>query len=132
MEREHYPTDLTDAQWEMIDGLLPPPASRGRPREVSRRDVVNAVLYVNRTGCQWRALPHDFPHWKTVYNIFWEWRTSGVWQASSMLIYLEGAHHHATECVRWPSLRLYRTASKTEPKLQLADEQWLLMADLFP
>lgn len=80
MEREHYPSDLTDAQWETVEWLLPPPARRGRPREVSHREVVNAVLYVNRTGCQWRALPHDFPCWKTVYNIFWEWRNTGVWQ----------------------------------------------------
>jgi len=80
MERDHYPSDLSDAQWETIEWLLPPPARRGRPREVLHREVVNAVLYVNRTGCQWRALPHDFPCWKTVYNIFWEWRNTGVWQ----------------------------------------------------
>lgn len=80
MEREHYPSDLSDAQWQVMENLLPAPKRRGRPRTVNLRDVVDAVLYVNRTGCQWRALPHDFPHWKTVYNIFWTWRTNGVWE----------------------------------------------------
>lgn len=81
MEREHYPSDMTDAQWNIITKLIPPPSRWGRPQEIERREVVNAVLYVNRTGCQWRALPHDFPHWKTVYNIYWEWRNTGVWEA---------------------------------------------------
>lgn len=80
MEREYYPSDLTDAQWKLIQRLLPPPAGRGRPRELDRREVVDAILYVNRTGCQWRALPHDFPHWKSVYNIFWQWRNDGTWE----------------------------------------------------
>jgi putative transposase len=53
----------------------------GRPREVCRRRVINAILYVNRTGCQWRQLPRDFPNWRTVYDLFWHWRLHGVWQA---------------------------------------------------
>lgn len=80
MEREHYPSDLTDAQWKLMENLLPAPSHRGHPREVDRREVVNAILYVNRTGCQWRAVPHDFPHWKTVYNLFWQWRNNGLWR----------------------------------------------------
>ena len=59
--------------------LLPQAAKRGR-RPIDRRWVINAILYVNRTGCQWRQLPHDFPKWKTVYTIFWRWRKAGVWQ----------------------------------------------------
>lgn len=78
MEREDYPSDLTGAQRETNEKLLPPAKRRGRRREVSRRDVVDARLYANRTGCQWRAVPHDFPHWKTVYNLFWEWRNAGT------------------------------------------------------
>ena len=76
---EQYPSDLRDGQWQVLRGLLPPPAKRGR-RPICRRLILNAILYVNRTGCQWRALPHDFPKWKTVYTIFWRWRRDGVWQ----------------------------------------------------
>jgi putative transposase len=76
---EHYPSDLTDGQWQVLRRLLPKRAKRGR-RPICRRWVVNAILYVNRTGCQWRSLPHDFPKWKTVYTIFWRWRQKGVWQ----------------------------------------------------
>jgi putative transposase len=76
---EHYPSDLTDEQWQVVRRLLPKPAKRGR-RPICRRLILNAILYVNRTGCQWRAVPHDFPKWKTVYTIFWRWRRDGIWQ----------------------------------------------------
>jgi putative transposase len=79
MDRTNYPSDVTDEQWQIIRKLLPPKKKRGRP-PVDRRAIVNAILYVNRTGCQWRALPHDFPKWKTVYTVFWRWRKDGVWQ----------------------------------------------------
>jgi putative transposase len=79
MSRKNYPSDVTDGQWQIIRRLLPKKSKRGR-KPIDRREVVNAILYVNRTGCQWRALPHDFPHWKTVYNTFWRWRKDGVWQ----------------------------------------------------
>jgi putative transposase len=78
--RRAYPSDLTDEQWEIIQPLLPPRAQRGRPRELDLREVLNAIFYVNRTGCQWRALPHDFPKWNSVYGYFWSWREQGVWQ----------------------------------------------------
>jgi putative transposase len=76
---EQYPSDLTDGQWQVLRGLLPKQSIRGR-RPICRRRILNAILYVNRTGCQWRALPHDFPKWKTVYTIFWRWRRDGIWQ----------------------------------------------------
>jgi putative transposase len=79
MSRTNYPSDLSDRQWQIIRWLLPKRSKRGR-KPADRRAVVNAILYVNRTGCQWRALPHDFPNWKTVYNTFWRWRQDGVWQ----------------------------------------------------
>lgn len=79
MSKLHYFSDLSDKQWEVIKSLLPKPARRGR-KPIDRRKILNAILYVNRTGCQWRALPHDFPNWKTVYNIFWNWRNEGLWQ----------------------------------------------------
>jgi putative transposase len=74
-----YPSDVTDGQWQVLRKFLPRPARLGRP-PLDRRLIVNAVLYLNRTGCQWRALPHDFPKWKTVYTIFRRWRLDGVWQ----------------------------------------------------
>jgi putative transposase len=74
-----YPTDLTDGQWKLIQPLLPKVTRRGRP-PIDRRRILNAILYVVRTGCQWRMLPREFPHWKTVYNCFWLWRRSGLWQ----------------------------------------------------
>lgn len=74
-----YPSDLTDGQWRIIRRLLPRWTGRGR-KPICRRWVLNAVMYVMRTGCQWRQLPHDFPHWKTVYNIFWNWRNDGTWE----------------------------------------------------
>jgi putative transposase len=79
MSRQHYPSDLTEAQWQIIKHLLPKRHRRGRP-PIDRREIINAILYVNRTGCQWRALPHDFPNWKTVYTVFWRWRNDGTWQ----------------------------------------------------
>src|SRR5580704_13121455 len=80
MERQ-YPSDLTDDQWQFIEPLLPKPSRVGRPRTVCRRRVIDAILYVVRTGCQWRQLPHDFPKWRTVYDMFWHWRLGSVWQS---------------------------------------------------
>ena len=74
-----YPSDLTDRQWQIIRQLFPPRCRRGRPR-IDRRRVVNAILYVARTGCQWRMLPKEFPKWSTAYGIFWKWRNDGTWQ----------------------------------------------------
>jgi transposase len=76
--RQAYPSDLTDAQWELIKGIVPAPKPGGRPAKHSRREVLNALLYVERTGCQWRALPHDLPPWKLVYWYLMEWRSNGV------------------------------------------------------
>lgn len=75
-----YPTDLNDAQWEILEPLLPAAHSGGRPRSVAPRAVVNAILYVLSAGCAWRLLPHDFPKWKTVYHYFRQWRNEGIWQ----------------------------------------------------
>lgn len=77
--KRHYASDLTDRQWQVIRQLLPKPSRRGR-KPICRRWVINAILYVTRTGCQWRMLPAEFPNWSTVYGIFWHWRNEGVWQ----------------------------------------------------
>ena len=63
MERESYPTDLTDEQWEILQRLIPPAKPGGRPRKTNVREVLNAIFYLLRSGCAWRLLPHDFPPW---------------------------------------------------------------------
>jgi putative transposase len=80
MEGQHYSSDLSDEQWQLIEPLLPGPSNVGAPRTVDRRRVIEAILYVNRSGCAWRLLPHDFPKWRTVYGLFWAWRIGGTWQ----------------------------------------------------
>jgi putative transposase len=75
-----YPSDLSDAQWAVIEPLIPPAWPGGRPREVDMRRVVNALFYRTREGCTWRALPHDFPPWKTAYNYFQWFNADGTWQ----------------------------------------------------
>lgn len=76
--RQPYPSDMTDAQWELLADLFPE-AQTGRPREVSIPDVVDAIFYVNRTGVQWRYLPHDYPRWDVVYSYFRKWGKDGTW-----------------------------------------------------
>jgi putative transposase len=76
--RQPYPSDMTDAQWELLADLFPE-AKTGRPREVSIPDVVDAIFYVNRTGVQWRYLPHDYPRWDVVYSYFRTWGKDGTW-----------------------------------------------------
>jgi putative transposase len=79
--RKSYPTDLTDEQWSLLEPLVPgEEAKSGRPREVDFREVINAILYLNRSGCQWDMLPHDLPPKSTVYDYFAKWRDDGTWQ----------------------------------------------------
>jgi putative transposase len=77
--RKPYPSDLTDEQWATIEPLIPV-YEVGRPREVDMREVLNAILYLNRSGCPWDMLPHDLPPKSTVYDHFARWRDDGTWQ----------------------------------------------------
>jgi len=79
MGRRPYPSDVSDEQWAVLEPLLPAAKKRGRPREVNLREVVNGIVYLNRTGCQWRALPHDLPPWPTVHDYYRRFRRAGVW-----------------------------------------------------
>ena len=76
--RKPYPTDLTDEQWALLAPLLPPAKAGGRPRSANLREVVNALLYLLRTGCPWRHLPHDLPPWGTVWAYYRQWRDDGT------------------------------------------------------
>ena len=80
MTRQAYPSDLSDREWQVLEPLLPPPKPGGRPLKYSRREVVNAIRYVLRTGCAWRMLPHDLPPWRTVFHYFHTWRRDGTWE----------------------------------------------------
>ena len=77
MTRRAYPTDLTDAQWAQIAPFLPT-YTRGRRRTYPLREIFNALLYLDRTGCQWRMLPHDFPPHASVFDLFTKWKRAGV------------------------------------------------------
>jgi putative transposase len=77
-ERKPYPTDLTDEQWDIIAPLLPK-KTRGRPPIHARREMINALLYIVRTGCAWRMLPHDLPPWEAVYAFWRSLIAGGVW-----------------------------------------------------
>lgn len=75
-----YPSDVTDAEWDVITPLLPKALSGGRPRTAVLRHVVNAIFYVSRSGCAWRMLPTDFPPYQTVYHYFRAWKKDGTWE----------------------------------------------------
>lgn len=75
-----YESDLTDEQWEIIEKHLPPPSDDGRPRKYHFREIFNGITYVEKTGCQWRQLPKDFPPWRSVYNYFREWSKAGIFE----------------------------------------------------
>lgn len=80
MKRKPYPSDVTDAQWLLLESLLPRASRRGRPRKTDLREILNALFYHTREGGSWRALPHDFPPWRTVYNYFQKWTRGSTWQ----------------------------------------------------
>ena len=95
MKRKTYPSDLTDEQWELLSPLLPAAKPGGRPRTVELREILNAILYVLRTGCAWRMLPHDLPPWQTVYKYLllrrWDLGTSTRCDARA-----HGSHYRQT------------------------------------
>ena len=75
-----YPSDLTEHEWNIVQPLMPKSKSGGRPTKHSRRGILNAIFYVNRSGCQWSMLPKDFPPKSTVFDYFSAWRQSGLWE----------------------------------------------------
>jgi putative transposase len=80
LERMPYPSDVTDEEWEILEPLIPGEKPEGRPQEIKRREIVNAILYVLRGGCPWRMIPHDLPRWFTAYWYFRRWKQQGIWE----------------------------------------------------
>src|SRR3954469_26058902 len=112
MTLARYQTDLTDPQWAVLQPLMPPPARTGRPR-ADLREVTNGILYLVRTGCQWRLLPRCFPPWSTVPTWFRRWRTDGT---------LEAIHDALRRLCR-------RAAGRGEsPARSAVDSQWVKSA----
>ena len=79
MDRKPYPSDLSDAEWQLIEPHIPPADPGGRPREADMREVLNGIYYVLKSGCQWDMLPHDLPPKGTVFHYYNEWRKDGTW-----------------------------------------------------
>ena len=80
MERRAYPSDLSSAEFAYLEPHLPSPSSRGRPWRWPLREILDGIFYIVRTGAQWRALPHEYPPWPTVYWWFRRWRLDGTWE----------------------------------------------------
>lgn len=80
MSYQLYPSDLSGREWNKLKRFIPAAKIGGRPRSSDMRMIVNAILYVTRTGCAWRYLPREYPPWKTVYGYFRQWRITGRWE----------------------------------------------------
>ena len=89
--RKGYPLDLRNEEWALLEPLVPAVKSGGRPARHTRREIVNAILYVVQGGNQWRALPHDLPPWQTAYTYFRLWRNAGTWETIHSAVREQGA-----------------------------------------
>ncbi len=78
--RPAYPSDVTDAEWAMLEPLIPKPSTEGRQAWIERREIVNGIFYILRSGEPWRMMPHDLPHWNTCYSCFRDWKRDGTWE----------------------------------------------------
>jgi transposase len=78
--RPPYPTDLSAKEWDLIKHLVPEAKPGGRPETYPKREILNGLFYLLRSGCSWRMLPHDLPPWRIVYYYFRQWRQDGTWQ----------------------------------------------------
>src|SRR5256714_14396976 len=113
---QRYPSDLTDAEWALIAPMIAPPARRGgRPRDVNVREVLNAILYVLSTGCQWQALPKDLPPKSTAHHYFILWDWDGTLERIHHALY--GAGREAAGRGASPSVAVTgRQSGKAAPK----------------
>ena len=99
-----YTSDLTDNEWNLIAYCFPKPGKKGRPRQHTYRELLNAIFYLTKTGCQWRNLPAHFARWRTVYHYFRLWKNSGLWEAihthlREFVRLVEGRKRHASAAI---------------------------------
>lgn len=90
-QRNTYPSDLTDKEWEVLEKLVPGDSKLGRPARYPKREILNSIFYIVRSGCAWRMMPHDLPPWRICYYYFMKWKQCGLWQE---------IHDHLRDCVR--------------------------------
>ncbi len=109
MTRRDYPTDLKEEEWLAIESIVKLDYHKGgRPCKYNKREILNAIFYVVRTGCQWRYLPHDFPHWMSVYTQFRRWKKQGL---------IEKMNHELTKAIR------VQLGRKADPRASIVDSQ---------
>lgn len=113
-KRQPYPTDSSDAEWAVLEPLIPAPKPGGRPVVHARREICNGIRYALRAGGAWRLLPHDLPPWQTVYGYFWRWRRDGTW---------DRIHTHLRGSVR------EQMGRNPEPSAGIVDSQSVKMVD---
>jgi putative transposase len=106
--RQAYSTDLSDAEWQILQPLLPPAKPGGRHRKYQMREIINAIQYILRGGCAWRLMPHDLPHWRAAYEYFRQWRNDGTWLR---------VHDHLHEQVR------IQMGRNVQPSASIIDSQ---------
>ena len=94
---ERYASDVTDDEYGLIEPLLPPARHGGRRRTTDLREMLNAILYLVRTGCQWRLLPKDFPPWSTVYGYFRRFWLEGIWHRIWMILLMQAREQDGKE-----------------------------------
>jgi putative transposase len=102
--RQPYPTDLNDTEWSILEPLIPAAKPGGRREEYPKREIVQAILYIRRTGGAWRMVPHDLPPWGIVYHDFWQWRRDGPWKRLNDAVrgdlrVLEGRHRQPSAAI---------------------------------
>jgi len=119
MNRQTYTTDLTDAQWQKLELLLPPAERRGRPREHKLREIVNAIFYIVDNGIKWRAMPHDLPPWQSVYYYFRQWTKQGRWETLNTTLremVRQKAGRHPQPSAAVIDSQSVKTTEETEPE----------------